>query len=70
LQQIGRLVVLNPAKRLVGIVSLGDLAVEAGDDKLAGETLEQVSEPASPRAHERQRPKPSQRWRAGEVLTS
>jgi hypothetical protein len=32
-------------KRLVGIVSLGDLAVETGDEKLAGETLEQVYEP-------------------------
>jgi len=43
--QIRRLVVLNRDKRLVGIVSLGDLAVETGDEKLAGETLEQVSEP-------------------------
>ncbi len=32
-------------KRLVGIVSLGDLAVETGDEKLAGETLVQVYEP-------------------------
>jgi CBS domain-containing protein len=43
--QIGRLVVLNRDKRLVGIVSLGDLAVETGNEKLAGETLEKVSEP-------------------------
>jgi CBS domain-containing protein len=41
--QIRRLVVLNRDKRLVGIVSLGDLAVEAGDEKLAGKTLEDVS---------------------------
>jgi CBS domain-containing protein len=46
--QIRRLVVLNRDKRLVGIVSLGDLAVETGDDQLAGRTLEQVSEPAMP----------------------
>ncbi len=46
--QIRRLVVLNWDQRLVGIVSLGDLAVATGDEKLAGETLEQVSEPASP----------------------
>jgi CBS domain-containing protein len=43
--QIRRLVVLNRDKRLVGIVSLGDLAVETGDEKLAGKTLEQVSLP-------------------------
>jgi len=43
--QIRRLVVLNRDKRLVGIVSLGDLAVETGDEKLAGKTLEHVSLP-------------------------
>jgi CBS domain-containing protein len=43
--QIRRLVVLNRDKRLVGIVSLGDLAVETGDEKLAGKTLEEVSLP-------------------------
>ena len=47
--QVRRLVVLNRDKRLVGIVSLGDLAVETGDDELAGQTLGQVSESASPR---------------------
>jgi len=46
--QIRRLVVLNRDKRLVGIVSLGDLAVATGDEKLAGETLERVSEPFIP----------------------
>jgi CBS domain-containing protein len=51
--QVRRLVVLNRDKRLVGIVSLGDLAVETGDEKLAGETLEQVSEPASPKTDRR-----------------
>jgi CBS domain-containing protein len=45
--QIRRLVVLARDQRLVGIVSLGDLAVETGDEKLAGQTLEQVSEPTS-----------------------
>jgi len=45
-KQVRRLPVLNRDKRLVGIVSLGDLAVEARDDKLSGETLERVSEPA------------------------
>ena len=47
--QIRRLVVLNRDKRLVGIVSLGDLAVKTGNERLSGEALEQVSEPAQPR---------------------
>ena len=46
--QIRRLVVLNRDKRLVGIVSLGDLAVKGGDEHLSGEALERVSEPALP----------------------
>jgi CBS domain-containing protein len=44
--QVRRLPVLNRDKRLVGIVSLGDLAVDTGDEELAGATLEAVSEPA------------------------
>jgi len=44
-EQIRRLVVLNRDKRLVGIISLGDLAVETGNEQLAGQTLEEVSEP-------------------------
>lgn len=44
-RQIRRLVVLNRQKRLVGIVSLGDLAVVTHDLRLAGEALEAVSEP-------------------------
>jgi len=47
--QIRRLAVLNRDKRLVGIVSLGDLAVQTGDKGLAGHTLAGVSEPATPR---------------------
>jgi CBS domain-containing protein len=47
--QIRRLVVLNQDKRLVGIVSLADLAVDGHDEMLAGSTLEAVSEPAEPR---------------------
>jgi CBS domain-containing protein len=43
--QIRRLPVLNRSKRLVGIVSLGDLAVRSGNQPLAREVLEQVSEP-------------------------
>jgi CBS domain-containing protein len=44
-KQIRRLVVLNRDKRLVGILSLGDLAVQTRDERLAGEALERISEP-------------------------
>jgi CBS domain-containing protein len=47
--QIRRLVVLNRDRRLVGIVSLGDLAVKGGEEELSHEALEGVSEPAQPR---------------------
>ncbi|MEW6296620.1 MAG: CBS domain-containing protein [Thermodesulfobacteriota bacterium] len=49
MRQIRRLPVLNREKRLVGIVSLGDVAVKTGDQNLAGEALERVSEPAEPK---------------------
>ena len=42
--QVRRLLVLNRDKRLVGIISLGDVATGA-DDKDAGEALEQISQP-------------------------
>jgi CBS domain-containing protein len=44
-KQVRRLLVLNHDKRLVGIVSLGDLAIETGDDELVGDTVEAISEP-------------------------
>jgi len=47
-RQIRRLLVMSRDKRLVGIVSLGDLATE-GKKKQAGETLRAVSEPSRPR---------------------
>jgi CBS domain-containing protein len=46
-KQIRRLPVLNAERRLVGIVALGDLAVNT-DKKLAGDILEKVSEPSRP----------------------
>lgn len=46
--QIRRLVVLNRDKQLVGIVSLGDLAVQTGDAWQTGQALEGISEPAEP----------------------
>lgn len=47
-RQIRRMPVLDRYQRVIGIVSLGDLAVRARDDRLSGETLERVSEPARP----------------------
>jgi len=47
--QIRRLPILSREKRLVGMVSLGDLAVSSGNEMRVGETLKQVSEPAEPR---------------------
>ena len=46
--KVRRLVVLGRDERLVGIVSLGDLAVGTGDEHRVGEVLEVVSEPAEP----------------------
>ena len=47
-KQVRRLLVLDRDNRLVGIVSLGDLAVQTGDDRLTAVTLEGVSEPSQP----------------------
>ena len=43
--QIRRLVVLDHDRRLVGIVSLGDIA-QQGKDKTTGQALEEISEPS------------------------
>ena len=45
-RQIRRLPVLNSAKRLVGIISVGDLAVRTHDERLVEEVMERVCEPA------------------------
>lgn len=44
-RQIRRLPVMDRDDKLVGIVALGDVARELGDDMLSGETLEQISKP-------------------------
>lgn len=45
--QIRRLVILHRGdKRMIGVVSLGDLAINV-DDKLSGEVLQSISEPVS-----------------------
>ncbi len=46
--QIRRLPILDRSHDLVGIVSLGDLAVRNRNDRLSGEVLEEVSEPGRP----------------------
>ena len=44
--QIRRLIVLNRDKRLVGVVSLGDLATNRKNKKAAGEALSEISKTA------------------------
>jgi CBS domain-containing protein len=48
MHQIRRLPILDENHDLVGIVSLGDLAVDTSNDKLTGEVLEEVSQPSKP----------------------
>jgi CBS domain-containing protein len=45
-RQIRRLPVLDRSDRLVGVVSLADLATDLGDDRLKGATLEEISQPS------------------------
>jgi len=47
-KQIRRLPILNREKQLVGIVSLGDLAVKTDETMTTGEALEKISQPAKP----------------------
>jgi CBS domain-containing protein len=48
-RQVRRVLVVNRNARLVGIVSLGDLAAESRNPQRVGEVLQDVSEPAMPR---------------------
>lgn len=48
-RQIRRLPILNRQKRLVGIVSLGDVAVHADKEKIVSKTVKEISEPAEPK---------------------
>jgi CBS domain-containing protein len=43
-KQVRRLLALDDANKCVGIVSLGDISVRTGDQKLSGEALEGVSQ--------------------------
>jgi CBS domain-containing protein len=47
--QIRRVLVMNRDKRLVGIVAMADIAVDAGKEARPADTLRHVSEPAEPR---------------------
>ena len=49
-EQIRRLPILNREKQLIGMLSLGDLAVRSAgkDQKLVDETLIDISEPSEP----------------------
>ncbi len=46
--QVRRLIVVNHDQVPVGIISLGDIAVRSGQEDLASEILERVSEPVAP----------------------
>jgi len=47
-KQIRRLPVVDHENHLVGIVSLGDISVDAGSDKMSGQILEDISKPSRP----------------------
>jgi CBS domain-containing protein len=47
--QIRRLPIVNEQDELVGIVALGDLAVDAEDEELGGDVLSDVSTPSKPK---------------------
>ena len=49
-KQIRRLLVLDRTMHLVGIVSLGDLAVKSGEPKMGGAALEEISQPTGSKA--------------------
>lgn len=54
-KQIRRLPVLNRDKRLVGVVSVGDLAAKTPDDDIVGQTLSDVAQPSAPQSQSPQK---------------
>jgi CBS domain-containing protein len=59
-QRLRRLPVLNREKRLVGIVSLGDLATEQPDPGVAGRALGGIAQEGGPHRQRPVRPQPPQ----------
>lgn len=51
LEQIRRLPVLNRSEQIVGIISLGDIAVKGKNDRKAGETLDAISQVSNTQSH-------------------
>ena len=49
-EQLHRLPVVNEEKHLVGIISLGDIAVKGHNRALSAEALEEISKPSRPAA--------------------
>ena len=47
--KIRRLPVINRQRHLVGIISIGDIALGTGDTKLAGVSVQEVSAPDAPK---------------------
>jgi CBS domain-containing protein len=45
-EEVRRMLILNRDKRLVGVVSIGDIARASGEKHLAGETLGHIAEAA------------------------
>ena len=45
-KEVRRMLILNRQKRLVGVLSIGDLARTSGERELAGETLGHIAEAA------------------------
>lgn len=43
-KQIRRLPIINRQNKLVGVVTIGDLAIQAHNQKLSGEVIEKISE--------------------------
>ena len=50
-KQIRRLIIIDRDNRLVGIVSLGDLATRTSREQLAGEALEKVCRPVQSKSN-------------------
>ena len=45
-KEVRRMLIMNREEKLVGVVSIGDIAKTSGEQQLAGETLGQIAEAA------------------------